>query len=689
MLTMIRPISQCLAAFLALSLFACQSPAPAEQETPPGLDLSLMDTTVNPATDFYRYANGSWLDQVEIPADQDSWGAFDELARKTSEKVLAILESTIEQGGFDPATDQGKAVLFYQTAMDTAYLDELGMKPVEAELRKIAAISSRQELETYLIESAPLQSNAFFSFSVRPSLSNTEVNAGFLNEGALGLPGKEYYVKDDEETLRLQGEYKSHIARVLQLAGAGEEAARREAEAIFQVEKRLADAQLDKIQKRNPLLMNNPRARADIAAMTPSFSWDKYFQAIGLGAVDTFIVMQPAYIKSLEDVLSEEPLDELKAYVSWTFLNSSAKYLGRDFEQADFDFYKGVLGGVEKMEPRWERVLNVVNFSIGEALGKLYVDAYFPPEAKAVAEELVGNLKKAYAERIQKLDWMSDSTKEKALEKLANLRVKIGYPDEWKDYSRLEVAGKENGGSYAGNMINVSRWAWQRKVEKVGQPVDKGEWFLPPQVVNAYYHPLYNEVVFPAAILQPPYYNYQADPAVNYGGIGAVIGHEISHGFDDQGSRYDAKGNLKNWWTEKDRERFDARTRLLVEQFNAYEPLPGLFVNGEFTLGENIGDLGGLNVAFDGLQKHLEEHGDPGLIDGFTQSQRFFLNWATAWRSKYRDEAMKKQVKTNVHSPGKYRAIGPIVNMPAFYEAFNIGEDSPLYRADSVRVMIW
>ncbi|MCB0566376.1 MAG: M13 family metallopeptidase, partial [Phaeodactylibacter sp.] len=559
----------------------------------------------------------------------------------------------------------------------------------EAELQKIEAITQLQDLEAYLIASAPLQSNAFFSFTARPSLNNSAINAGFLNEGALGLPGREYYVKDDEETLRLQGEYKTFVTLVLQLAGAEEAAAKVEAENIFQVEKRLAEAQLDKIQKRNPLLMNNPRARAEIAAMTPSFNWEAYFQSIGLGSVDTFIVMQPAYIKSLESTFSEEPLGKLKSYTKWTLLNSALAYLSRDFEQANFDFYKGVLGGVEEMTPRWERVLNTTNFSIGEALGKLYVDAYFPPEAKKVAEELVANLKDAYGERIQQLEWMSDSTKAKALEKLANLRVKIGYPDEWKDYSALEVTGKENGGSYAGNMINVSSWAWQRKIEKVGQPVDKNEWFLPPQVVNAYYHPLYNEVVFPAAILQPPYYNYQADPAINYGGIGAVIGHEISHGFDDQGSRYDATGNLKNWWTEEDRERFESRTKRLVEQFNAYEPLPGLFVNGEFTLGENIGDLGGLNVAYDGLQKHLKTHGDPGLIDGFTQNQRFFLNWATVWRSKYRDEAMKKQVKTNVHSPGQYRAIGPIVNMPAFYQAFNIGAESPLYREDSVRVVIW
>jgi len=659
------------------------------QDVAPGLDLSLMDTAADPSTDFYRYANGGWLDQVEIPADRDSWGAFDELGKKTSEKVLTILEKAIETGGFDPGTDQGKAVLFYETAMDTGYLNELGMKPIEEELGKIGAITSLAGLEAYLIESAPLQSQAFFSFSVRPSLNNSEINAGFLSDGALGLPGKEYYVNDDEETQRLQGEYKAFVARALQLAGAGEKEARATAEDVFLLEKRLAEAQLDKVQKRNPLLLNNPRSRAQIAAMAPSFNWEAYFGAIGLGGIDTFIVMQPAYIAALEGAFTEEPLGRLKAYTRWAFLKSALPYLSQEFEQVNFDFYKGVLGGVKEMQPRWERVLGVVNFSIGEALGKLYADAYFPPEAKAAAEELVGNLKEAYAGRIRQLEWMSDSTKALALEKLGRLRVKIGYPDEWKDYSGLEVAGREDGGSYAGNMMNVSRWAWQRKVEKVGQPVDKGEWFLPPQVVNAYYHPLYNEVVFPAAILQPPYYNYQADPAVNYGGIGAVIGHEISHGFDDQGSRYDAKGNLRNWWTEDDRARFEARTKLLVEQFNAYEPLPGLFVNGEFTLGENIGDLGGLNVAFDGLQKHLEAHGGPGLIGGFSQNQRFFLNWATVWRSKYRDEAMKKQVKTNVHAPGLYRAIGPIVNMPAFYEAFNIGQDSPLYREDSVRVEIW
>ena len=451
----------------------------------------------------------------------------------------------------------------------------------------------------------------------------------------------------------------------------------------------MAASKLDKIQKRNPLLLNNPRSQDDIAAMTPSFDWKKYFESIGLSAIDTFIVSEPAFIKSLEPVFTETPIEDLKAYTSWTFLNSSLPYLSNEFEKVKFDFYDGVLAGVQEMKPREERVLEIINFTIGEALGRLYVDSYFPPEAKEVAEELVRNLKKGFSDRIDQLEWMSDSTKTKAKEKLATLRVKIGYPDKWKDFSNLQVKSKDDGGSYVGNMMLLSEWSWKRKIDKIGNAVDKEEWFMPPQMVNAYYHPLYNEVVFPAAILQPPYYDYRADAAVNYGGFGAVIGHEISHAFDDQGSRYDAKGNLANWWTDEDRQNFENRTQKLIDQFNKYEPLPGVFVNGAFTLGENIGDLGGLNVSYDGLQHHLKANGDPGLIDGYTQNQRFFLSWATVWRTLFTDEAMKKQIKTNVHSPGKYRAIGPIVNMPTFYEAFEVQEGDGMYVADSLRVSIW
>ncbi|MCG8327890.1 MAG: M13 family metallopeptidase [Chitinophagales bacterium] len=677
---------------LPLLMWNCESTPPnvdEEVSTIKGLDLSLLDTTINPREDFYQFANGGWLQQTQLPDDRGKWGAFNELGKATDENVIAVLKEAIASGNIDTDTDAGKAVVFYQVAMDTVYLNKLGIQPIQGELDKIAAVQSLEDLQNYLINAASISSNAFFSLGVNPSLNNSEINAAFIGTGKLGLPGKEYYTQDDEETLRLQGEYKDYITRVLQLTGKEEGAARAEASTIFALEQQLAVPKMNKVQKRNPILSNNPRSQDDIAAMTPAFDWKAYFSEIGLASIDTFIVAEPKYIKSLEGIFTNTSLDDLKAYTSWTFLNSALPYLSSEFEKAQFDFYDGVLGGVQVMKPRSETVIQTLNYTIGEALGKLYVDTYFPPAAKEVAEELVANLKKGFSQRINKLEWMSDSTKIKAQEKLTTLRVKIGYPDEWKDYSDLSIKSAEEGGSYVGNMLNISQWIWKQDIEKVGQAVDKGEWFLPPQVVNAYYHPLYNEVVFPAAILQPPYYNYQADPAVNYGGIGAVIGHEISHGFDDQGSRYDAKGNLSNWWTEDDRTRFEARTQKLINQYNKYEPLPGVFVNGAFTLGENIGDLGGLNVAFDGLQKQLEEHGNPGKIDGFTQEQRFFINWATVWRTKFTDEAMQKQIKTNVHSPGMYRAIGPIVSMPAFYEAFNINEGDGMYVVDSLRVEIW
>lgn len=681
-----------LAAMIMLS-FSCKPTTEREkdgaEEGVLGLDLTMMDTTVRPQDDFYRYANGGWLDNTELPGDQSKWGAFNELAKATDQKVLQALEEAIADGQIGADTDQGKAVLFYQVAMDTAHINELGLQPIQGELEKITAIQSIDELRSYLVAAAPLGLQALVSLSVRPDLNNSDINAVFLGGGSLGLPGKEYYTQEDEETLRIQKEYKAFASRVLQLLGRSEEDAQTEVEQIFSVEQRLADAKLDKIQRRNPLLMNNPRSQAEIAAMTPSFDWPAYLKDIGIGMVDTLIVMEPKYMEALETTLTQTPLEDLKAYTHWTLVNSALAYASAEFERTNFDFYQGVLNGTTEMKPRRERVIQIVNYTMGEALGKLYVDTHFPPAAKGAAEQLVGNLKEGFRSRILKLDWMSDSTKTKALEKLDALVVKIGYPDKWKDYGDLKVLGAEKGGSYIGNLLNVSRWAWAEDMAKVGQPVDKTEWFMPPQMVNAYYHPLYNEIVFPAAILQPPYYNYKADPAVNYGGIGAVIGHEISHAFDDQGSRYDAKGNLSNWWTEEDQERFEVLTGKLVKQFDQYEPLPGVNVNGAFTLGENIGDLGGVNVAYDALQRHLQEHGDPGLIDGLTQEQRFFVNWATVWRSLYTDDAMRQQIKTNVHSPGKYRAIGPLANIPAFYQAFDIQPSDGMYVADSLRITIW
>lgn len=673
-----------------LGMLGCQSGEERSQEPEtPGINVAYMDTTIQPNEDFYRFVNGVWLDETDIPADRTSWGSFNELAKNTSQQTLDVLETAITSESYGEDTDQGKAATFYQVAMDTVYLDDLGTDPLQPELEAIQQINSQADLQKYLVASAPLQNDYFFGLSVSADLNDSEANAVYLGPGSLGLPEREYYLKDDEESQKIQEQYRQHLSRMLQLVDVTSGEADDMAERIYNLEKSMAQARMTKEESRDPLLLNNPTAVDQLPSMAPALNLPEYLNDIGASEVDTVIVMDVDYFKQLSGLMEQTDLSTLKDYLTWTLVNESASLLTTEMDQANFDFYGKVLTGAEAQRPRQERIISVANAALGEALGKLFVDAYFPPEAKATAQEMVENIRQAFGERIRQLDWMSDSTKQKALHKLSTLNVKIGYPDEWKDYTDLEIAGESDKGSYLDNMISVSDWNWKQDLDKIGEPVDKSEWFMSPQTVNAYYNPRYNEIVFPAAILQPPFYNYQADPAINYGGIGAVIGHEISHGFDDKGSRYDADGNLTNWWTEDDRVRFEERTQMLVEQYDSYEPLEDVNVNGNYTLGENIGDLGGLNVAYDGLQRHLKEHGDPGLIDGYTQDQRFFIAWATIWRIKYRDEALKNLINTDPHSPGMIRAIGPISNMTAFYEAFNIGNGDPLYRSDSTRVHIW
>jgi len=669
-------------------LSACQ-PEQSGQDVPPGIELSNMDTTANPAQDFYQFVNGEWLETTEIPSDRSSWGSFAELRKKTDEKVLGVLEEATGSEEYPEGADQAKAAQFFQTAMDTNYLNELGMEPLTPYLEEIDAISSLDDLQAFMIRNAATANGMLFSFNVRADPNNSAINAAFLSTGELGLPERDYYTEDDEDTRNIQQQYRDHVARMYGFLGVDSTAAQETAQRIFKMEQRMAEAMYTKEQRRDPRLSNNPKSVEEVSQLSPAIDWQAYLDGIGAGSVDTLIVRQPPYLVSMNAILMQEDLNTVKDYMKWTTFNNAANYLSQEIVQANFDFYGKVLRGTEEMRPRRERVLSTANWTIGEAIGKLYVDAHFPPEAKETAVEMVENIKAAFGDRIRQLEWMSDSTKEKALAKLSTFNVKIGYPDEWKDYSDLVVMGPEDGGSYLENMKYVSEWNWKRQLEDIGKPVDKDEWFMAPQIVNAYYNPLYNEIVFPAAILQPPFYDYQADAAVNYGGIGAVIGHEISHGFDDQGSRYDAEGNLKNWWTEEDRRRFEARTQQLVKQYNNYEPLEGVNVNGAFTLGENIGDLGGVNVSYDGLQRHLEEKGNPGPIQGFSQAQRFFISWATIWRGKYRDEALKNQIKTDPHSPGQYRAVGPLANMEAFYAAFDVQPGDKLYRPDSLRVKIW
>lgn len=675
---------------IILVQISCQMEKPdLNTETVPGIILEYMDTTADPANDFFRYVNGGWLDRTEIPADRGRWGSFDELRKNTSDNMLAVLKKSIEDESFEKGSDQEKAVTFYKTAMDTAYLDMLGIDPILNDLKEIDRISSIPELQDYLVKTAPMQHGILFGIGVNPGFDDSDIYDAFMGPGVLGLPERDYYLKEDAETREIQEKYKAHVVRMLGFLDIDEPESKDIAEDIYALEKRMAAIRLSKEERRNTPLLNNPRTVSEIQSMTPAFNWRSMMDELGARTVDTIVVTEPKYMEELNRILEEESLEKIKNYAKWSILNQSAVYLNSELDAANFDFYGKVLGGMEKQRPRWERVLDVCNGTIGEALGKLYVDTYFPPEAKETALEMVTDLKDAFGERIKRLEWMSDTTKEKALKKLAAFKVKIGYPDTWKDYSKMELKGPSAGGSYYSNIQAVNMWNWERDLNRIHQKVDKSEWFLPPQVVNAYYNPFYNEIVFPAAILQYPFYHYRADAALNYGGIGAVIGHEMSHGFDDSGSRFDAEGNLRNWWTDNDRKRFEERAGLLIEQFNEYEPIKGIRLNGEFTLGENIGDLGGLNIAYDGLQRYLHKHGDPGLIDGYTQNQRFFLSWGTIWRTKTREETLKNLIQTDPHAPGMYRAIAPQSNMESFYHAFNVKENDALYRPVEKRVYIW
>ncbi|UGU14422.1 M13 family metallopeptidase [Sinomicrobium kalidii] len=654
----------------------------------PGINLKYMDTTVTPGNDFFRFVNGRWLDSTKIPDDKTRWGSFLELREKTNTDALAVLEEAVNDTSLAPDSDQAKAVHLYETIMDMESRNAQGVAPLKPYLDKIDAINSVEALQAYLLEMEPYGGGGFFGVDVRADAKDSDKNVAYLNAGSLGLPDRDYYVANDEDSKEKREKYKTHIARMLQFIDYDEATAAKAAENILAFETEMATPRLDKVERRNPEKRYNPTAVTDLKKTAPVVDWDNYFSTLGI-TEDTVVIGEVRYFKELPGLLVKEHLDDWKSYLKWTALNRAANLLSEEIETANWDFYSKTLKGAKEQEPRDKRALQTINWAVGEALGKLYVEKKFPPEAKAKAEEMIANVIRAFEARIQALPWMDGETKAKAIEKLNKTTIKIGYPDKWKDYSELDIKTAAEGGSYMENMMNVSNWSFKRDVEKLGKPVDKTEWYMAPQIVNAYFNPSYNEIVFPAAILQPPFFNFTADAAVNYGGIGAVIGHEISHSFDDQGAKYDADGNLENWWTEKDFEEFQALGNDLAEQYSNIEVLPDVFINGKFTLGENIGDLGGVNAAYDGLQLYLKEHGNPGPIDGYTPEQRFFMSWTTVWRSKIRDEALKNQIKTDPHSPGQYRATQPLLNIDAFYKAFDIKEGDKMYLEPERRVKIW
>ncbi|CAA9194545.1 Neutral endopeptidase [Flavobacterium bizetiae] len=677
--------------FCAFSAMLCCVTMEAQNAKPkePGINLSNMDTKVSPGQDFFRYVNGAWLDKTEIPSDRNSWGSFNELRQKTDNDALAILKEASKDPKYKSNTDQGKAIALFNTIMDTVGRNKNGIKPLQPYLKKIDAIKNVTDLQNFFIEMQPQGGIGFFAVYVGADAKNSNKNSVNLSPGGLGLSDKDYYNADDKDSKEKREKYEVHVARMLQYLGESPAKAKESAKQILALEVELSAPRLDRVERRDRRKQYNPTAVADLKKNTPSIQWDKYFAGIGMTKLDTVNVAQPRYMIALEKTLTEKKVEAWKEYLKWTLLNRTASTLTTDIENANFDFYGKTLTGALKQRPREEVALQVINGATGEALGKLYVEKLFPAEAKDKAKNMIANVMLAYENRINALPWMSAETKTKAIEKLKKLTIKIGYPDKWKDYSKLELKNVNEGGTYFDNSRNISKWAYAENLAKLGKPVDKTEWGMSPQTVNAYFNPSYNEIVFPAAILQPPFYNYQADEAVNYGGIGAVIGHEISHGFDDSGARYNADGNLVDWWTADDLKQFTALGTKLADQYSALEPLPGIHVDGKFTLGENIGDLGGINAAYDGLQLYLKANGNPGLIDGFTPEQRFFISWATVWRTKSRDEAIKSQVKTDPHSPGMYRAVVPIQNVDAFYQAFGIKKGDAMYVEPEKRVKIW
>ena len=652
-----------------------------------GIILSNMDTTVSPKDDFYNFVNGNWDKKTTIPEDQVRWGGFGVLRKSTDKDVLEILDKAAKSGKYPEGTDQSKAIAVFKSKLDTNSRNKLGIFPIKPALDLISGINSVEDFQKVITLNATTVSQPFFGISAFSNPSNSSINSAYISPGGLGLPDRDFYTNKDSKSILIRAQYLDHISRMLQFLGDDEKSAEQQAETILNFETSLAIPKLDKVQRRDFRKLNNPRSLNELQEMVPSLNWPLAIKDLGIEKeLDTLIVMQPKYMEVVQEIFKSADIKTWKIVMRWATLNDAAGRLTTEIEKANWDFYSKTLNGAKKQRPADERALATVNGTVGEALGKLYVDEMFPPEAKEKAEKMIVNVIQAYKNRIMNLDWMDPQTKEKAIEKLNKFTVKIGYPDKWEDYSLMEVSSEKG---YYENMIAVTNWGFKKNLSEINEPVDKSKWGMSPQTVNAYFNPFNNEIVFPAAILQPPFYDYKADDAVNYGGIGAVIGHEISHAFDDAGSRFDADGNLVNWWSEEDLAQFTVKGKALIDQYSAIEVLDSVYVNGAFTLGENIGDLGGVLSGFDGLQLHFEQNGKPGKIDGFTPEQRFFMSWATVWRTKQREESLINQVKTDPHTPGRWRATEPLKNVDAFFEAFNIIKGDAMYISPENRVRIW
>ena len=667
-----------------LSVFAVASITQAQTDKKKYIDSANMDLTVKPGDDFYQYASGTWIKNNPVPAKEIRWGSFDVLHEYNSQAVKGLLETAAADKTAKPGSITKRVGDFYAAAIDTLAIEKLGYTPIKGELEKINQI---KDLQGILNHAAYLRTLGSFSPMFGIGVSQDKKNATkyivYLSQNGTTLPDRDYYLKNDDQTKRIQAAYNTYMITLFGLIGYRQEQAQKKAETIFNIEKNLAQAQMTRIEMRDPEKTYNKQSVSEFNKTTPNMSWDKLLLLHKIKKQDTIIINSISFFKTLDTLLKTVPVTDWKTYLEWNILKTSAPYLSSPFVNANFAFTQ-VQTGQKLQKPRSERMANLTDKSIGELLGQLYVAKYFKPEAKARMEEMISNLRKAFEIRIKNLDWMSDATKEKALAKLHAFTPKVGYPAKWKTYNGLEISRN----NFFQNLKNASAWAYQDNISKLGQPIDKITFNMTPPTVNAYYKPTMNEIVFPAGILQFPFFDPNADDAINYGGIGAVIGHELSHGFDDQGSRYDANGNLKNWWTSEDKAKFEAKSKNLIEQYNAYTVNDTIHVQGKFTLGENIGDLGGINVAYTAF-KMTKQGQSNTKIDGFTSDQRFFLSWAQVWRRNILPETSAQFIKTDPHSPEKYRTIGPLVNMDVWYNAFDIQPGDKLYKKPEDRIKIW
>ncbi len=643
-----------------------------------------MELSVKPGNNFYLYVNGGWIKNNPVPPEYSQYGAFTVLFENNQKQLKELVDEVSAKKNAGKGSIAQKIRDFYNSGMDSDHIKKLGVKAISSEMESIDHIKTKKDVESLIARMQKMGSYPLFYFYADADQKNSSMEIANLYQGGLGLPDIDYYRSDDDATKKIRKAYKKHIEKMLVLAGEDKKNAENDAEKAFAIENKLSAVSFTRLERRNPEMNYNKMNVEELQQQSPAFDWKFYFTEIGLSNPGDFNVSQLPFFKGISNIYDSTSVEDWKAYLRWNLLNSAASYLSKDFVEENFDFYGRIMSGQQEIRTRWKRVLATTSSGLGEALGQLYVEKYFPPKSKIRMLKLVENLRQAFAIRIKELDWMSEETKQKALEKLDAITVKVGYPDKWKDYEKLEIVPD----NYYQNVLNTREFDFNYNLNKIGKPVDKSEWGMTPQTVNAYYNPSNNEIVFPAGILQPPFFNKDADDAVNYGAIGVVIGHEMTHGFDDQGRKYDKDGNLNDWWTAEDAKRFNKKIKKLQKLYDNYTILDSLHVNGQLTMGENIADLGGLNISYEAYQMTL--HGiTPKPIDGFSANQRFFMGFAQVWRQNIREKEMTKRLKTDVHSPGEARVNIPPFNMKAFLKAFNIQPGDRLYIEPDNRAIIW